>query len=809
MRLCGDHMLFRNTRRKIKKSFGRYLSLMTIILIGVAFYAGIKICTPNIKEVQNKYYVDTQLMDIKLQSTLAFTEEDVLALQKVKGVKEAVGTYSKSVMAGEDVLLVHALENINKVDLISGRLPSKIDECVADSTFYKVGDSIEIDTKDGLKTRHFTVTGVIRNPLYTGNDYGNTNIGNGKIKSYIFIPKENFTDSYYTEIYINIEKDTKDVPYSFSYQKKVKKVIEEIKEIKRDREEIRQKEVRASLGEAANVMSWVEAKWHISDRNDVVTSYQILESQYDEVEIIANVIPLFFILVVILMTSNTMARMIVEERGEMGTFSSLGISPIKITQNYMMYVLSSTILGTLLGYFIGTTFIPKLIYNCFPVSMPAMEYHFDLAFLLLILLITILVMSFVTLYACYKELKQKPANLLRPLSPKSGKKVFLEKITWIWKHLSFSWKVTIRNIARYKKRVFMTLVGTAGCTFLILIGFAIKDSMNGIGDKQYTELFKYDNMILLQNSVKQKEDLPKDVFKGKIEKTLLLYQSSYKVISNKDSLETYLIVPENIGSEFKKYFILQDEQSKKPLQIEEDGVIVSPKIAKRFKASVGDFITIEDTNMNSFKAKITGITENYVSNYIYMSPTFYEKLFKEKVTYNTIVSKNKIGKDLLAHDLLKSDIILQVNFREDLLEEANRAIGGLNNIVLLLVVISSLLCFTVLYNLTSINISERKREIATLKVLGFKEIEANHYIYRETIVTVIFGILIGLLITPFLHDYIIDLMESDNMIFTKNIYPLSYLGAALLTFLFALLMQLVTYLKLKKIDMIESLKSVE
>lgn len=805
-------MLLKNTLKKIKKSFGRYLSLLVIILIGVGFYAGIKESIPNIKDVQTKYYKETNLMDLKLISTLGFNEDDLEAINKLDGIDTVVGTYSKDVLVNENVVRIHAIEeDINKVYLIDGKLPTKANECLADKDYYKVGDKITINDEytDNLENTEYQVVGTIYSPIYSSDDYGSANIGNGKLYSFIFIPKDNFNYDFYTETYLTIAKDNNDIPYSDSYNDKVENISKELEQLKEIRINTRIDEIVSASYGMITKESLQNNDWYILERVDTVSSYAILDDQYAQVTIIANIIPIFFILIVALMTSNTMARMITEERGEMGTLLSLGFSNKKITSNYLIYVLSATILGAIIGYFIGTIFLPRLVYNCFPTNFPDITYRFSLSLFLISILISCLLMILVTVLACNKELKQKPAYLLRPEAPKSGKKIFLERINFIWNKLSFSSKITFRNISRYKKRVIITLIGTAGCTFLIMIGFALKDSINTVGNEQYTNLFKYDNLMILNDNVDSMTTELSNTLDPLVENIFLLNQSSYKVIAKDKSLDIYMIVPEDTNETFYNYFTLKEEDNDTKLKLTNDGVIVTTKIKKRFNIEVGDTITIESLDKQQYQVKVTGITENYVSNYIYMSKDLYKEIFKEEATYNMIVSNNIKKKDTIATELLESGKILSINFSDDLLETANEAVGGLNNIVILLVIISSALAFTVLYNLTSINISERTREIATLKVLGFRDRESNEYIYRETMLTVIIGIILGLIITNPLHGMIMELLEVDTMTFLKEIKVQSYIYASALTLLFAIIMQIITYFKLKKINMIESLKSVE
>lgn len=803
-------MLLKNSLKKIKKSFGRYLSLVLIILLGVGFYTGIIVSVPNIRDVQTEYYNDKNAMDIKILSTLGFNDDDILAISEVDDIDVAVGTYSIDTLVNDEVVRVHALEeDINEVLLISGKLPTKNNECVADAAFYKVGDKIKIrDDSNNLSVLEYDVVGTIYSPLYTGNEYGSSDIGNGKLKSFIYVDKDNFNYEYYTEVFVSIDIDKDDdIPYADDYNDKVDDVIDNLEDVKIERLGIRTLEIVNSSYGMITKESLSGHDWFIMDRDEAMASYSILGSQYTQVTTIANIIPIFFIIIVALMTSNTMARMVTEERGEMGTFLSLGFSNKKVISTYLMYVLSATLTGAILGYFIGTITLPQLVYNCFPIYFPDIKYSFDLGLLLLSVFVSCILMISVTIYSCVKELKNKPAYLLRPVAPKSGKKILLERCNFIWSRLSFSMKITMRNISRYKNRVLITLIGTSGCTFLIMLGFALRDSISMVGTKQYNDLFKYDNLIILNKEVLEMTDELSLEFSNLISDELLLSQSSYKAISDKDNLDVYVVVPDD-EELFSEYFILKEENSDKMLSIN-DGIIVTPKIAERFDVGIGETLTIESSDKTKYRFKINGITENYVSNYIYMTKEKYKEIFREDVTYNVVVSKNIEDSDMIARKLLDSGKILSINFSKDLLKSANEMVDGLNEVVVLLVVISCMLAFTVLYNLTSINISERTREIATLKVLGFRDLESNEYIYRETFITVIVGIILGLIITPPLHGIVMDFLEVDTLVFLKTIKIESYLYAAILTFIFAIIMQWVTFIKMKNINMIESLKSVE
>ena len=747
-------------------------------------------------------------MDIKVISTLGLTDEDISAISEVEDVSVVVGSYSVDTLVDDEVVRVHAIEeNINGVLLRDGRMPKNNDECLADDNYYDVGDIITIREgySDDLSISEYKVVGTIYSPMYAGNEYGSSDIGNGKLHSFIYVDKDNFLFDYYTEAFVSINTDD-DIPYNEDYDEDVEDVIEDIKLVGEERINDRINNIVTSSFGMISKESLSNNTWYVLDRGESIASYLILGSQYEQVTTIANIIPIFFIIIVALMTSNTMKRMITEERGEMGTLLSLGFSNKSVIFTYLLYVISATLSGSILGYFIGTLLLPQIVYNCFPIYFPNIKYYFDFGLLLVSVVVSCLLMMGVTISACRRELKDKPAYLLRPVAPKSGKVILLERINFIWSRLSFSMKITMRNISRYKSRVLITLIGSAGCCFLILLGFALRDSIRMVGTKQYNDIVKYDNLIILNKSVDDFISLKYD-FSGLIEDELLLSQSSYKAVNDEDNLDLYVVVPED-EELFYKYFILNDKKSGSKLTFD-DGIIITPKIAERFDVEVGEILTIENSDKEKFRIRVGGISENYVSNYIYMTGDKYLEIFGDDVSYNVVVSKNVGSSDEVARGLLNTGKVVNVSFSKDMLKSANEMVEGLDEVVVLLVVISCMLAITVLYNLTSINISERTREIATLKVLGFKDKESNSYIYRETMITVCFGIILGMLITPPLHNMVMGYLEVDTLVFLKTIKIESYIYASILTFIFALIMQVVTYLKIKKIDMIESLKSVE
>lgn len=569
-----------------------------------------------------------------------------------------------------------------------------------------------------------------------------------------------------------------------TYRAKIKKAEDKLAEAKKD------------------IAAIPAAKWYISDRNDIVTDYKVLETQYEEVRTIVRVIPLFFVIIVLLMSSNTMARMISQDRGEMGTLSSLGFSNGTIIRSYLSYVLSATVSGCLIGYFIGVATLPKLVYNCFPVNWPALPLFWSPPRLLAILAVMISLMCYVTLHTCRKDLKNMPSYLLRPLPPGGGSRVIFERFPIFWKHVSFSWKVTLRNLSRYKKRGIITIVGTLGCTTLILLGFGLRDGINTVGIRQYRECFRYDRSVILEKAVTSETAHLKKLLSPYLKNRIYVSTSSYTV--NKDGIEvsfyTMVIKGNNYAFNLKS-------PSGKALHLNNSGVIITEKMAKLYHLKSGDTLTFTDDH-HRYKMTISGITHNYVANYAYMTPSYYRRIFNKSCRFNMVVGQ-KTDKKVNVQTLIKDDSILSYTSREDAIDQANNQVSGLNEIVIMLVIISSLLAFTVLYNLTSINIAERTREIATLKVLGFKNSETNQYIYRETMISLIIGLIAGLIFTTLIFPMIMNLVETNDTIFLKTIKPVSYLYTALIVISFGIIMNFVTYFKVNVIAMIESLKSVE
>lgn len=553
----------------------------------------------------------------------------------------------------------------------------------------------------------------------------------------------------------------------------------------------------------AEIANLEKPEWYLFNREDNSGYTTFLESA-TKIDSIAAVFPLFFIAVAFLMCLNTMTRMIEEERTEIGIFTSLGISNFQIIFSYIFYVLIATIIGLLIGLSIGYTIVPHVLYNVYTQAyvIPGLKTYVNIPICISIIEVCVITMSLVTFIAVTAKFKNSPANLLRPASPKSGRKVLLEKINFLWKRISFSWKVTIRNLFRYKKRIIMTLIGISGCTALLLTGFGIKDSISEIVEIQYGEIEKYDALAVLDNPVTEKSsEINEFLSQNSISNPLYAYMETLTFAANNKNIDVYSLA--FATNSIDKYFNLKDLDGNN-LELNDEGAIITEKMAKILNVNIGDTITLRDNNNEIYVIKISGISKNYINNYVYMNTNYYNLVFGD-ISYNTIIAN--IGNK--GDTLMASDYFSNIQYTEDNMSMLQDIFDSMNNIVFLIIGFSSVLAITVLYNLTTINISERVREIATLKVLGFNDKEISMYVYRETIILTIFGIIIGLLLGIGLNAFVLTVAETDEIIFAKEIHYLSYILAIVIMIIFTIVVQIITNFILKKINMIDSLKSVE
>lgn len=566
------------------------------------------------------------------------------------------------------------------------------------------------------------------------------------------------------------------------------------------------KEVEDELKEARQQLADIsKPTWYIYDRSDDQT-YSSYIDQTKSISNLSALFPLVFYAVAILVSLISMNRMVEDDRGEIGTFKSLGFTNREIRNKYLIFSLSATLIGGLIGIIIGLTLIPYLIFSIYRIlfSIPDFQFTLNLPSTLGGLFIAILCICGSSIITSNRILKDKPASLMRPKAPKNGKKILLEKIKPLWHHLKFSNKITIRNIFRYKKRVLVTIIGISGCTALMLCGFGIKDCIVDITNMQYGQTFKYDATIYTNNlKLSEVQDITNNP-------QIKDYTLAEVITGNVGESNINMLITEN-QDQLSKIVNLYNEDNKK-ITLQKNEVIITDKLADNHNLTIGDQITVLDSDKKEYQFIISGIVKNYLGHYIYMNKETFENIneqYQPNIIYLNTPELSTTEKDELSNELLAKDSVINVVHTSTLKDSVKDMLDSLNKVIVILVLLSALLSFVVLYNLSNINISERNREIATLKVLGFYDSEVDHYITKETIILTIIGITIGLGLGIVLTNLTIGTVEMENYRFLRRINPLSFLYASIISSLFTIIVNYVTHFTLKKINMIESLKSIE
>lgn len=555
---------------------------------------------------------------------------------------------------------------------------------------------------------------------------------------------------------------------------------------------------------------------YILDRNSNAGYVSFIQDT-KSIENIGKVFPIVFFIVATLISLTSMTRMVEEQRMFIGTLKALGYNKLQITSKYIIYASLACIIGSFLGMCVGFVVLPKIIWMMYGMmyQMTDISINFNMKYGMMGLILISICIIGATLYTVLKELVNTPAILMRPKAPKIGNRVFLEKIPFIWKKLNFSKKVTVRNIFRYKKRFYMTIIGIMGCTALILTGFGIKDSVKRIVPSQFQKVFQYDMQINLKDSLtnEEKEQYISNLEKNnQIQKIAQTYMASGTAINGENSEDIQIIVP-NYEEDIEEIINIKDIKEKEKVRLKENEICLTDKAAQLLGVNSGDNIILKDSDENEVEVKISNVVENYVSHYVYMSKQTYEKIYNKKYNTNTLLIKDiditAEEQEELAKEIMTHKEVGAVTNISSIIETIDDMMSLLNYVVIVLIVSAGLLAFVVLYNLSNVNISERIRELATIKVLGFYDKEVYEYVTRETVILTVIGIALGLIAGYFLNYYILGTCEINMLRFTKNINPISYLYAIIITVVFTIIVNIATYFSLKKIDMIENLKTVE
>ncbi|MDO5422268.1 MAG: FtsX-like permease family protein [Eubacteriales bacterium] len=558
-------------------------------------------------------------------------------------------------------------------------------------------------------------------------------------------------------------------------------------------------------------------EWSISTREDL-TDYTGYGDNADRMKSIAQVFPALFFLVAALISLTTMTRMVEEQRTQIGTLKALGYGKVSIAMKYLCYALLATLGGSVLGVLLGQKFLPFVIITAYGILYPhmyVMELPYQMGSAGLATGIAVCCTLVATIASCWKVLLDTPASLMRPPTPKEGKRVLLEHIGFVWRHLSFSWKSTIRNLFRYKKRFFMTIFGIGGCMALLLVGFGLRDSIMDVAILQYQEIQLYDATIIEDEdaTAEEKAELTKALEEhSEVTAQMSVFMKKMTMKNGKNTRDVYLMVPETTEN-LSDFVTFRHRETKETFTLENQGVILGEKTAKLLDVSVGDTFVIMADSGKEIMVTVGDICENYMLHYAYMSPELYAEAFGEEPEFNNRIFctdlEDEAEIEKVGTDLLKQDAALSISYTATVKERLDDMLGTLDSVIIVLIVSAGMLAFVVLYNLNNININERKRELATIKVLGFYDGEVSAYVYRENVLLTFIGAALGIFLGFLLHRYVILTVEVDECMFGRNIKMMSNVYAMILTCGFSLIVNFFMHFKLKKIDMVESLKSVE
>ena len=812
--------------RKIKNNFKRFLSLLCMALLGVGFYAGIQAASPDMLDTLDSYLDTQNVYDIEIVSTLGLTENDLEEIRKIEGVDVAQGTYSKDAIMKTDkeeyvVKMIGINENINKVSLIEGNLPNENNEIVVENDFLqendlKIGDIINFEGDE----QEYKIVGTVESPLYFGISRGTTTLGKGQIDYYIYAKEDIFNQEYYNNIYLTVKNANEMTTSENGYEEVVENTINKIEEIQTDREEQRFNEVYGEYIQSLELQnipvdreSLPSSTWYIFDRTNNQAYSDFIDAT-EGVSKIGDVFPVIFYIIAILISLISMMRMVEEDRQELGTLKALGFGNFKIILKYIIFSLLATIIGGLIGMAIGFKLLPNIIWEIYTMlfTVPNFVAEFNLEYGLIGLIIGVICICGSSILVACRQLKQMPSVLMRPKSPKMGKKILLEKWKFFWSKLNFSNKIVVRNLFRYKMRAIVTVIGISGCTALILAGFGLKDSISNIVTFQFENVLKYDELISLNsntdvesliNSLQENEDVV-DQVTARMETTRIYnndkdYEVTLTIANNIDELENVISL-NDVDNEYQK------------IELKDDEVVLSEKLATLLEVEKGDNVTFRNEDGKEYALKVTAIAENYINNYVYMTKDTYENVFspyETNVIFLKIADLTAEEEDELRKEILNNASVSSIVSSENTVSTVSDMMGSLDAVVVILVVASAILAFVVMYNLSNINISERQREIATLKVLGFYDNEVDNYITKENMILAFFGIILGLIVGVYLSHFIITTCETDTLMFVRQVNPLSFVYSATITIAFTLIVNLINHINLKKINMIDSLKSVE
>lgn len=855
--------------RSISQSIGRFAAIAIISLLGAGFYGGLRMAAPDMRIAGDEFFDGSNLYDVSVVTTLGLDDDSLALIRGVEGIDAVMGAYQADAMVkvGESSYAArveslpleaarasdtsdgkHALSDdadyLNRPILLEGAWPENERECVvsadaADELGIRVGDELQVVKTSGevdetFDVTSFTVSGLVNSAAYaSSNTLGTTSLGTGSIELYLFADADAFADDLpYSVAYATVGAARDKQWGTAGYAEAVEPVRERLEAIAPKLAEQRRDSVKDALHmelvgafqETASSLGWVDdielPDVFVMDRSKNPGAAQ-LDSDADGITQIASLFPFMFFLVAALVSLTSMTRMVDEERMVIGTHKALGYGKGRITSKYLIYGVLASGIGSTVGVVALGKLLPLFIMTAYGITyaVPVFPVPLEPATTVKAIGLSVGVTAAATWGAAASSLREKPAALMLPRVPKAGKRIFLERIKPLWERMSFSHKVTARNLLRYKRRFFMAVVGIAGCTALLMIGFGLRDAIGGIVTNQYENLINYDAAVRVDDDAShaQREEVT-DALDGN-DVADYLKVADFNMIAyagNGDDLRIEVVVPSDLDS-LPGYVTLRDRESGAALALGEDNIVLTEKAADVLGVKVGDTVELYEENLvgdaegDPHSFIVGGVTENYLGHYAYLAPSGYESSFDEapKYTLAYVNLADNADDAAFSERLLACDGVNTVSFVSERIVTYEGMLDVMNKLIYIIVLAAAALAFVVLYNLTNINISERVREIATLKVLGFTRGEVNAYIFREVIVMALIGALIGCVLGVPLTGYIAKAAETPQMMFGRTIEPLSFVFSFALTMIFSVFVAFTMRGKLARVNMVESLKSVE
>ena len=852
-------ILWKDAINSLTNSWGRFIGIMLLMAVSAFAFIGLKMAGPDMRNTAQSYYQNVNLADLTVSSNYGLDKNDLQTLRNhAKNSTLDLGYLQDTSVNNSktSLRLLSETKNISTNQVVSGKLPNKNNQIAISYLLknkYRLGEWIKLDDHNNLKTNRFKVVGFIRPSEYTDkSNIGQTTVGTGQLSGIAVVKKSAFNSSNYSIARIRFDKTKNLDPYSSAYQRiiddKKKKLIKALdrngrtkkieldknlvsaqKQLNQARQQVQLAEVnglnvveqKAQLEKQESKLS--KQKWQIKQLGNVSyyvndrkndPGYDTYQSNSEKIELITDIFPVFLFAVAALVSFSTMTRFIDEERQNIGVLRALGYSKLDTSLKFIVYSLTAALTGVLIGAIGGYWLLPRIIFNSYTANLTLTNFQtlFSWKYLFLTILIAVLCTTGAALIQLFLVLRAKTSELLLPKPPKNGSRIFLERIKPLWQNLSFNYKVTLRNIFRYKVKMIMTILGIAGCTGLLMMGFGIRDSLAGIGQKQYGELIKYDLVAVDKNdlSKSQSRKLKQKLGSKQINKYLPVHFENItkKIDGTKQNIS--IIVPKK-DQNINDYINLRNRQSGQKINLNNHGVVLSEKLANLLHLKPGDKLILKLNNGKKVKLPISRICEMYMGHYVLMNSNVYERYFDQKMNTNAqlIELKSDVQTDDFANSLMKTGAVNAINLNTSNKQIIDSLIQSMDKVMFLLIGLAVLLAIVVIFTLTTTNLEERMREISTLKVLGFYNKEASLYIYRETIILSILGILFGFLIGNWLHSFIIDNLAPMNAMFRPGILFSNYLLSAIIPLAITAIMAIFVSREIKEVNMLEALKSVD